>query len=194
VGRVQDDISESTLDHNTPKQQPDEEQRKLSTSMHHKKTSDYGYVSVEHAKPPPPQPATAPSSGSDLTLNNMIANSMNGDKSPDDEPQAQPPSPAVVIDGGSSHAMLPYGSAATHTSKTEPSSTNNESSNNNNNDSSNISMSYWENYIAPMTSQTSTSTNSNNDSANNDSTDNISSYSTSTGGVTHSKSEPVEVL
>jgi len=182
VGRVQDDISESPLDHTTPPEH--DEERKLSTSIHHKKTSDYGFVSVEHAKPPPSQPATAPTSGSNL--NNIIANSMNGDKSPDDEPQAQPPSPAVVIDGGSSHAMLPYGSAATHTSKTEPSSTNNESSNNNNNDSSNNSMSYWENYIAPMTSQTSTSTTNNNDSSNN-----MSSYSS---GVTHSKSEPVEAL
>jgi len=190
VGRVQDDTSETPLDE---EQQHDDEQRRLSTSMHHKKTSDYGYVSVEHAKPPPPQPATAPSSGSDLTLNNMIANSMNGDKSPDDEPQAQPPSPAVVIDGGNAHAMLPYGSAATHTSKTEPSEESTSTTNNNNNNDSSNSMSYWENYIAPMASQTSTSTN-NNDSSNNDSANNMSSYSTSSSGVTHSKSEPIEAL
>ena len=179
LGRVQDDISESPLDHNThPEQQHEEdEQRRLSTSIHHKKTSDYGFVSVEHAKQPP-QPASAPSS----SLNDMIANSMNGDKSPDDPPQAAP-SPAVVLNGGSSHAMLPYGSAATHT-KIEPSEES-TSTNNNNSDSSSNNMSYWENYIAPMTSQT--STNNNNDSSNN-----MSSYSSS--GVTHSKSEPVEAL
>ena len=95
VGRVQDDISESPLDHN------DEEERKLSTSIHHKKTSDYGYVSVEHAKPPS-QPETAPSGSSNLNLNNIIANSMNnGDKSPQAAPvDGKGGSPAVVIDGG----------------------------------------------------------------------------------------------